>query len=221
MDGSNMKRTIEALLIATEAPLTLQKIIEITNLQKDEIVNCIKELNQEYRESQRAFEIKEIAGGYQIYTLPEFALWVGALHDRKSRLSKAALETLAIIAYHQPITRPEIEKVRGVDSTYMLDALHQKNLIKTCGRLPIPGRPIRYGTTKEFLRYFGIKDLSDLPREEDFGEAIAIMEHTGTQPSSDEHRPEPNPEEQEEETAEDKGAEEEIVKDEPDEPFLI
>ena len=221
MDGSNMKRTIEALLIATEAPLTLQKIIEITNLQKDEIVNCVKELNQEYRESQRAFEIKEIAGGYQIYTLPEFALWVGALHDRKSRLSKAALETLAIIAYHQPITRPEIEKVRGVDSTYMLDALHQKNLIKTCGRLPIPGRPIRYGTTKEFLRYFGIKDLSDLPREEDFGEAIAIMEHTGAQPSSDEHRPEPNPEEQEEETAEDKGAEEEIVKDEPDEPFLI
>jgi segregation and condensation protein B len=221
MDGSNMKRTIEALLIATEAPLTLQKIIEITNLQKDEIVNCVKELNQEYRESQRAFEIKEIAGGYQIYTLPEFALWVGALHDRKSRLSKAALETLAIIAYHQPITRPEIEKVRGVDSTYMLDALHQKNLIKTCGRLPLPGRPIRYGTTKEFLRYFGIKDLSDLPREEDFGEAIAIMEHTGAQPSSDEHRPEPNPEEQKEETAEDKGAEEEIVKDEPDEPFLI
>ncbi len=217
MDGSNMKRTIEALLIATEAPLTLQKIIEITDLQKDEIVNCVKELNQEYRESQRAFEIKEIAGGYQIYTLPEFALWIGALHDRKSRLSKAALETLAIIAYHQPITRPEIEKVRGVDSTYMLDALHQKNLIKTCGRLPIPGRPIRYGTTKEFLRYFGIKDLSDLPREEDFGEAIATMEHTDAEPSSDEHRPE----ESEEETAEDKGAEEEIVKDEPDEPFLI
>ncbi len=221
MDGSNMKRTIEALLIATEAPLTLKKIIEITNLQKDEIVNCIKELNQEYHESQRAFEIKEIAGGYQIYTLPEFALWVGALHDRKSRLSKAALETLAIIAYHQPITRPEIEKVRGVDSTYMLDALLQKNLIKTCGRLPLPGRPIRYGTTKEFLRYFGIKDLGDLPREEDFGEAIAIMEHAGAQPSNDEHHPEPRPEEPEEETAEDKGTEEGIVKDEPDEPFLI
>lgn len=221
MDGSNMKRTIEALLIATEAPLTLQKIIEITNLQKDEIVNCVKELNQEYRESQRAFEIKEIAGGYQIYTLPEFALWVGALHDRKSRLSKAALETLAIIAYHQPITRPEIEKVRGVDSTYMLDALHQKNLIKTCGRLPIPGRPIRYGTTKEFLRYFGIKDLSDLPQEEDFGEAIAIMDHTSAQPSSDEHRPGSSPEEPEEETAEDKSAEDEMVEDEPDEPFLL
>ena len=201
MDGSNMKRTIEALLIATEAPLTLPKIIEITNLQKDEIVNCVKEL--------------------KIYTLPEFALWVGALHDRKSRLSKAALETLAIIAYHQPITRPEIEKVRGVDSTYMLDALLQKNLIKTCGRLPLPGRPIRYGTTKEFLRYFGIKDLGDLPREEDFGEAIAIMENTGAQASSDEHRPEPSPEEPEEETAEDKGTEEEIVKDEPDESFLI
>jgi segregation and condensation protein B len=97
---------------------------------------------------------------------------VGALHKRKDRLSKAALETLAIIAYHQPVIRADIEKMRGVDSTWILDSLLQKNLIKTCGRLPSPGRPIKYGTTKEFLRYFGIRDIGELPKEEDFGEAV-------------------------------------------------
>src|SRR4030042_1988068 len=159
---------IEALLIAIDTPLPMVKIMEITNLPEENIRKLIDELNLEYRNSNRSFEIKEIAGGFQIYTLPDYALWVGALHDRKSKLSRAALDTLAIIAYHQPITRAEIEKVRGVDSTYMLELLLQKSLIKTCGRLPIPGRPIKYGTTREFLRYFGIKDLSEMPREEDF-----------------------------------------------------
>ncbi len=173
MNTLNKKHIIEALLIATDTPLSIQKMVEITDFHKDEIKRYIDELNKEYSLTERAFEIKEIAGGYQIYTLPKFADWVGALHDRKSKLSKAALETIAIIAYHQPITRPEIEKLRGVDSSWVLDTLLQKGLVKTCGRLPVPGRPIRYATTKEFLRYFGINDLSDLPREEDFGERIA------------------------------------------------
>jgi len=173
MNTLNMKYIIEALLIATDTPLSMQKIVEITGFHQDEIKRYIDELNKEYSLTERAFEIKEIAGGYQIYTLPKFADWVGALHDRKSKLSKAALETIAIIAYHQPITRPEIEKLRGVDSSWVLDTLLQKGLVKTCGRLPVPGRPIKYATTKEFLRYFGINDLSDLPREEDFGERIA------------------------------------------------
>jgi len=178
MNGTNMKRIIEALLIATDIPLSLKRTTEITSLPEEEIRKYIDELNKEYHVSGRSFEIKEIAGGFQIYTLPEFALWVGALHDRKSKLSKAALETVAIVAYHQPITRPEIEKLRGVDSSWVLDTLLQKSLIKTAGRLPVPGRPIRYATTKEFLRYFGIKDLSDLPREEDFGAhaAGAVLE---------------------------------------------
>jgi segregation and condensation protein B len=173
MNGSNNKQILEALLIATDVPLPEQKIIDITQLSPDQNKQFVGELNAEYRASGRAFEIKEIAGGYQIYTLPAFALWVGALHDKKSKLSKAALETIAIIAYHQPITRPEIEKLRGVDSSGVIDTLMQKGLIKTCGRLPMPGRPIKYGTTKEFLRYFGIKDISDLPREEDFGAQVA------------------------------------------------
>jgi segregation and condensation protein B len=172
MDESRPKQIIEALLIATDEPLTLDRIADITQFQKDEVKKHLEQLNQEYIHSERAFQIKEIAGGYQIYTLPVFADWVGALHDHKSKLSRAALETLAVIAYHQPITRAEIEKVRGVDCTYILDALIQKGLIRTSGRLPVPGRPIRYATTREFLRYFGIKDLDELPREADFSDVI-------------------------------------------------
>ncbi len=164
------QRIIEALMIATNEPLPLKKIAEILKIPQSEIVHYIEALNNEYKETNRAFEIKEVAGGYQIYTLPEFAEWVGLLQKRRERLSRAALETLAIIAYHQPITRPEIEKARGVDSSWILESLLQKGLIRTCGRLQVPGRPIKYATTKEFLRYFGIKNLSELPREEDFAE---------------------------------------------------
>ena len=172
--------------------------MDITQLSSEQIKHDDKELNAEYRSAERAFEIKSIAGGYQIYTLPAFALWVGALHDSKSKLSKAALETVAIIAYHQPITRPEIEKLRGVDSSGVLDTLMQKGLIKTCGRLPVPGRPIKYGTTKEFLRYFGIKDMNDLPREEDFGTRV-----TQDQPQEQETLPDPEPSPESEEDEED------------------
>ncbi|UCG92624.1 MAG: SMC-Scp complex subunit ScpB [candidate division WOR-3 bacterium] len=168
-----MKNIIEALLISTDTPLSLKKIAEIVQISEEEIKQNIDELNREYQMTERSFEIKEIAGGYQIYTLPAYAEYVGALYERKSKLSRAALETAAIIAYHQPITRAEIEKLRGVDSTWVLDTLLQKGLIKTCGRLVAPGRPIRYGTTREFLRYFGINDISDLPREEDFGKVAS------------------------------------------------
>jgi segregation and condensation protein B len=189
MNEPSLKQIIEALLIATDVPLSIPRIIDLTGGTSETITKHIRELNQEYAASHRAFEIKEIAGGYQIYTLPRFADWVGGLHDRKSKLSKAALETIAIVAYHQPITRPEIERLRGVDSSSVLDTLLQKGLIKTAGRLPVPGRPIKYATTKEFLRYFGIKDISDLPREEDFGERVAhsMGEHDAVPPASEEN----------------------------------
>ncbi len=172
LQENNAKAIIEALMIATTEPLPLKSIAEIAGVPETVVETFIRELNHEYMATARAFEIKEIAGGFQIYTLPKFAQWVGALHKRKERLSKAALETLAIIAYHQPIIRADVEKIRGVDSTWILDSLLQKNLIKTCGRVHSPGRPIKYGTTREFLRYFGIKDISELPKEEDFGEAV-------------------------------------------------
>lgn len=163
-----MKNIIEALLIATDVPLPLDKICEITQQPADEVRCLIEELNRDYRETNRSFEIKEIAGGFQIYTLPQYAEWIVTLHKKKERLSRAALETLAIIAYHQPVTRAQIEQARGVDSSWILESLMVKGLIKTCGRLEAPGRPIKYGTTKEFLRYFALKDLSDLPEEEKF-----------------------------------------------------
>lgn len=163
-----MKNIIEALLIATDVPLPLDKICEIVNQPPEDVRRMIEELNRDYRETNRAFEIKEIAGGFQIYTLPQYAEWIVILHKKKERLSKAALETLAIIAYHQPVTRADIEKARGVDSSWILESLMLKGLIKTCGRLDAPGRPIKYGTTKEFLRYFALKDLTDLPQEEKF-----------------------------------------------------
>ncbi len=165
-----MKQIIEALLIATDTPLSLGRIASIVNSSEEEVKRSLEILNEEYRKTGRAFEIKEVAGGYQIYTLPEYADFVGKLKEKREKLSKAALETLAIIAYHQPITRAEIERTRGVDSSYILESLMQKGLIRTCGRLPTPGRPIKYATTNEFLRYFGIRDLSELPREEDFAE---------------------------------------------------
>lgn len=165
-----MKDIIEALLIATDVPLSIERLAGILNYPGEEVRKCLEILNQEYRETGRAFEIKEVAGGFQIYTLPKYADFVGKLKQRKEKLSKAALETLAVIAYHQPITRAEIERARGVDSSYILESLLQKGLIKTFGRLPTPGRPIRYGTTNEFLRYFGIRDLSELPKEDDFAQ---------------------------------------------------
>jgi len=176
-----MKNIIEALLISTDTPLSIDRITEILDIPRDEIQKCIEELNNEYRASDRAFEIKEVAGGYQIYTLAQYAQWVTELHKRKEKLSRAALETLAIVAYHQPITRAEVEKTRGVDSSWILESLLQKGLIKTSGRVQAPGRPIKYATTNEFLRYFGINSLADLPKEEEFGEAI-VQETAETGP---------------------------------------
>lgn len=177
-----MKNIIEALLIATDVPLPLDKICEIVNQPPEDVRRMIEELNRDYRETNRAFEIKEIAGGFQIYTLPQYAEWIVILHKKKERLSKAALETLAIIAYHQPVTRADIEKARGVDSSWILESLMLKGLIKTCGRLDAPGRPIKYGTTKEFLRYFALKDLTDLPQEEKFALDLVAEEVAGPGP---------------------------------------
>jgi segregation and condensation protein B len=171
-----MKNIVEALLIATDVPLPLDKISEIINQPMEEVRKLIDDLNRDYTDTGRAFEIKEVAGGFQIYTLPQYAEWIVALHKKKERLSRAALETLAVIAYHQPVTRADIEKARGVDSSWILESLMMKGLVKTCGRLDAPGRPIKYGTTKEFLRYFTLNDLSDLPKEEEFGMNVPLAE---------------------------------------------
>ena len=167
---TNIKSIIEALLFAENNPLTINRLIEITNTNTEDIINVINELNQEYEITNRAFRIEKLANGYQLYTLPEFSQWVRLLYKTSyHRLSRPALEILAIIVYNQPITRHEIEKLRGVDCSGPLLTLLERKLIRIEGRAKKPGGPFLYGTGKEFLRYFGLASLSDLPDKEELG----------------------------------------------------
>ncbi|MEO0025640.1 MAG: SMC-Scp complex subunit ScpB [candidate division WOR-3 bacterium] len=173
-----LEPVIEALLFAADAPVTLARLTEITGADDTAVREAIDRLNQTYAETGRAFRISRVAQGYQLYTLPEYADWIRRLyaHTRIQRLSAAALEVLAIIAYKQPITRPEIEQLRGVDCSAPLLTLLERGLIVTAGRAHRPGNPFLYRTTREFLRYFGLESLDDLPRIEELGEFLAARE---------------------------------------------
>ncbi|MCX7731546.1 MAG: SMC-Scp complex subunit ScpB [candidate division WOR-3 bacterium] len=173
-----LEPVIEALLFAADTPVTLARLTEITGADDTAIREAIDRLNQTYAETGRAFRISRVAQGYQLYTLPEYADWIRRLyaHTRIQRLSAAALEVLAIIAYKQPITRPEIEQLRGVDCSAPLLTLLERGLIVTAGRAHRPGNPFLYRTTREFLRYFGLESLDDLPRLEELGEFLAARE---------------------------------------------
>ncbi len=164
------KSVIECLLFVSKEPLTLKTMSQIMELPEEEIKTLIEELITEYNNEQRGINIQLVANGYQMYTRPEFAPYIEKLYKPQSTygLSKAALETLAIIAYKQPITRAEIEAIRGVKVDSSLGTLIEKNLVKEVGRKEGPGRPILFGTTPGFLRYFGLKDLSELPDPEEF-----------------------------------------------------
>jgi len=130
---------------------------------------AIKELNEQYITTDRSFRVEQVAGGYQLLTLPEFGEILKTLHQREvdAKLTKAALETLAIIAYKQPILRADIEAIRGVACGETIRSLMEKHLVKIAGRAEIPGRPILYGTTKRFLELFGLNSLKDLPQGDD------------------------------------------------------
>ncbi len=164
MDNQNLSAIIEALIFAAEVPLTLEKIREILDLPKKEIQGILDQLQAEYDMQSRGFTLVEVAEGWQFRTRPEYAHWVRKLKKTKTfALSQPALETLAVIAYRQPVMRSEIEKIRGVDSCGVLRTLLEKKLIKIFGRKDIPGRPLVYGTTRYFLEVFGLKDLTGLP----------------------------------------------------------
>jgi len=178
-----LKHIVEALIFASDEPLELNSIVQIIkSVNKDEeelelyslVENAIYELNEFYEANGVAFRIIKIAKGYQFATRPEFSRYVGFMNTerRQKRLSQAALETLAIIAYKQPITKPEIEKIRGVNADYILSTLLEKNLICIKGRAETVGRPLLYGTTDEFLKYFGISDISDLPKPREIEEIL-------------------------------------------------
>ena len=165
---------IEALIFSSDDSLSADDIIssikgidgEDTEITREEIDSAVDHLNNMYNEQNIAFKIKKIANGYVYATTEEFGKYVGFLSSEraKRRLSQAALETLSIIAYKQPVTKPEIELIRGVNSDYMLTTLLEKNLITIKGRAETVGRPLLYATTDEFLKYFGLNTISDLPR---------------------------------------------------------
>ncbi|MFA5311011.1 MAG: SMC-Scp complex subunit ScpB [Candidatus Omnitrophota bacterium] len=169
--GDNRKSVIEALLLASERPLGLEKIRDVLdNLPAKDTLGLIEELKKEYDDGSRGIRVVEIAGGFQMITAPEFAPFLKKLFKGRNteRLSKPALETLAIIAYKQPLTRGEIELLRNVNVDGVMKSLLDKSLIRITGRKKAAGNPYVYGTTRQFLEHFGLKSLQDLPKIEDF-----------------------------------------------------
>jgi segregation and condensation protein B len=174
------KPVIEALIFSSDEPLSSSEIIkavkgidgEDISITPEDIEKCVDELNLKYNES--AYNIVRVANGFLFATKQENAKYIGYLSSEKSkrRLSQAALETLAIIAYKQPVTKPELESIRGVNSDYILSSLLEKNLITITGRAETPGRPLLYSTTNEFLKYFGLNKLTDLPKPREIEEIM-------------------------------------------------
>jgi segregation and condensation protein B len=161
----NYKAVIESLIFTSDAPLTLEKIcVILEGVEKSDVKKAIEQLVVEYDERGSGICLAEVAGGFQFRTRPELSPWVKKLKGTKSAsLSPAALETLAIVAYKQPIVKVEIEDIRGVDVSGPLKGLLEKKLVRIVGRKDVPGKPIIYGTTKKFLEVFNLKDLSELP----------------------------------------------------------
>ncbi len=166
---SEYPSVLEAILFLSGDVVSVQSLREVLGLPESDIRALMGHLIEEYRERNRGILIVEIAQGYQMVTNPECAEWVKKFRSThsSSKLSMPALETLAIIAYKQPIIKAEIEQIRGVNSDSAIRTLYEKRLIKIMGRKEAPGRPFLYGTTREFLQYFGLKDLTELPMLKD------------------------------------------------------
>ena len=173
---AELKAIVEALIFASPEPLALKALCRVLNDEpKEDVQAAVAELTRDY-EHPGGLQLVEVAGGYQIVTRPELHEWVRRLfHERTTeRLSVPALETLAVVAYRQPITAPEITEIRGVNTSGVLNTLLERHLIKVVGRKRIVGRPFLYATTREFLIRFGLNDLSDLPKVEDMAEAFGF-----------------------------------------------
>ena len=168
----NTKGILESLLFISEEPLTLDRLKNIlAPVAAVDIRSALNDLIEEYEARRGGFVLKEVAGGYQFRTRPEHTEWITKLiQPRPPRLSKAALETLAIVAYKQPLIRSDIEHIRGVDCGGVIRSLLERHLIRVLGRKEIPGRPLIYATTKRFLEVFDLKDLKDLPTPKEIDE---------------------------------------------------
>jgi len=173
---SDLKPIIEALIYASPEPVTMKALLKLLDTEpKEDVEAAIAGLRADY-ERPGGLQIVEVAGGFQIVTRPEFHEWVRRLfHERTtSKLSVASLETLAVIAYRQPVTAPEIAEIRGVNTAGVLGTLVDRKLIKIVGRKQVVGRPFMYGTTREFLERFGLNDIIDLPKVEDMSELMGF-----------------------------------------------
>ncbi len=179
MADENLKAVIEALVFASEKPITIEQIRTVVdNIEPVAIRQVLEEIKNDYETSNRGLRIVEVAGGFQITTPAALAPFLKKMFKqrRAERLSKPALETLAIIAYKQPVTKFEIQSLRNVNVDGMMANLLEKNLIRIAGRKKAPGRPHVFGTTRQFLEYFGLKSLDELPKLEDFSKLSPKLE---------------------------------------------
>src|SRR5882672_7100532 len=173
---AELKAILEALIFASPEPLTLKATYKLLDTEpKEDVQAALAELKRDY-ERPGGLQLVEVAGGYQIVTRPDLHEWVRRLFNERTtqKLTVQALETLAVIAYRQPITAVEIADVRGVNTSGVLNTLLERHLIKIVGRKQVVGRPFLYATTKEFLIRFGLNDLTDLPKVEDMAEALGL-----------------------------------------------
>ncbi len=181
VDGTRLVSVVEALIFSSPDPISWEHIIAIiqqgdenVQLDKETVAGLVDQLNRRYDENDLAFRIREAGGGYTFATRQRFHPWLSIFQHENAyrKLSQSAIETLAIIAYRQPITRPEIDQIRGVDSGYIVRQLLEKMLIRVSGRADLPGRPLLYKTTDHFLRHFGLNSVDELPRPREIEEIL-------------------------------------------------
>ena len=180
-DASGLVGIVEALVFASPEPITEKQLLKVLNSEpKEDVLAALAELKRRYARSV-GLQLVEVATGYQIVTRPELHEWVRRLfHERTSqKLSVQALETLAVIAYKQPVTAMEIAEIRGVNTSGVIGTLLERGLVKISGRKQVVGRPFLYSTTREFLDRFGLKDLTDLPKVEDMADALGFEPPAG------------------------------------------
>ncbi len=170
MDEAELKHVIEALLFSADEPLTVRRLRELLGLEDARVARrLVEELREEFVAGRRGVQVEEVAGGYRMLSNRDYAPQVEQLHraERRARLSQAALETLAIVAYKQPVHRADIEAIRGVQADAVIHNLQEAGLIRVVGRADVLGRPFLYGTTKRFLELFGLASLEDLPKADE------------------------------------------------------
>ncbi len=176
MATAELKPVVEGLLFAAEGPVRPEQIATTLEIERSEAAAILQGLAEEYRQAGRGFVVEQVAGGYQFRTRPEHSQWLRRFRkSRMFRFSRQALETLAIVAYRQPVTRADIDYLRGVDSGGVLKTLLDKRLVRILGKKDIPGRPLLYGTSSEFLELFGLRDLGGLPSLREFSDLSAEL----------------------------------------------